>query len=88
MAYLRLFYGQRFESHTFQVLFDPLKGLKAAIIKKTIKIYLKYCSREVSAKKKKDLLSEGVPITVHWKNMIIVCSLKLVKLFLESVVTF
>ena len=50
MAHLRLFYGQRFKSHTFQVVFDPVKGLKAAIIQKTIKIYLKDCSKEVSAK--------------------------------------
>ena len=34
VSHLRLFYGQRFESHTFQVIFDPLKGLKAAIIQK------------------------------------------------------
>ena len=50
VAHLRLFYGQRFKSHTFQVIFDPLKGLKAAIIQKTIKIYIKDCSREVWAK--------------------------------------
>ena len=50
MAHLRLFYGQRFESHTFQVIFNPLKGPKAAIIQKSIKIYLKDYSREVSAK--------------------------------------
>ena len=50
MPHLWLSSGQGFESHTFQVIFDPLKGLKAAIIQKTIKIYLKDCSREVSAK--------------------------------------
>ena len=50
MAHLRLFYGQRFKSHTFQVIFNPLKGPKAAIIQKSIKIYLKNCSKEVSAK--------------------------------------
>ena len=48
MAHLKLFYGQRFKFHTFQVVFDPLKGLKAAIIQKNIKIYLKDCSEEVS----------------------------------------
>ena len=50
MADLMLSHGQGFESHTFQVVFDPLKGLKAAIIQKTIKIYLKDGSKEVSAK--------------------------------------
>ena len=33
-----------------KVIFDPLKGLKAPIIQKTIKIYLKDYSREVSTK--------------------------------------
>ena len=58
MSDLRLFLGQRFKSHTFQVIFDPLKDLKAATIQKTIKVYLKDCPREVS-EKKPDLLCEG-----------------------------
>ena len=69
MGHLRLPGGEGFKSHTFQVIFNPLKCIKAAINEKTIKLYLTNCSEEDSGtqrfSKKQDSPSEGVPIIVH-----------------------
>ena len=69
LSKFHLNWGRGFESHTFQVIFNPLKCVKVAITQNIIKIYLKNCSKEVSANKQ-DSLSEGVPIIVHPKSLI------------------
>ena len=57
--------GQGFESHTFQVNFDPLKLFKLLITDRRIYIHLKLYSGHKKSKKV-DLFSEGLPVTVQW----------------------
>ena len=62
MANLRLFLGQGFKSHTFQVLVNPLKCIKAAMNEKKIKLYLTNCSEGVSAKNRIHFLRGFQPL--------------------------